>query len=141
MKRAYRMQRNSAKTRGIEWKFDFESWLAVWRDSGRIADRGRGVGKYVMARFGDVGAYEPSNVEIILYEKNAADSRSNHPVTASELSARAIGRGRGWTYVKGAYQVSVAKKYIGRFKTEADALLARQAAVDERAASLGVTGK
>lgn len=140
MKAAYNRQKNTAKARGIAWEFDFDSWLAVWRDSGNLHARGIGKGRYCMARFGDKGPYAPGNVEIVLHEKNASDSRKNHPVSTAELSARAIGKGRGWSYVKGAYQVCVAKKYVGRFKTEREAVEARDRAVAERTARLGITG-
>ncbi len=140
MKSAYNKQKNAARTRGIEWLFDYESWLAVWVASGHLNERGRGRGKYVMARFGDVGPYRPDNVEIVLYEKNASDCRRNHPVGAAELSKRMIGSGRGWSFVKGAFQVCVAKKYIGRFKTEKEALAARDVAVAERTSRLGISG-
>ena len=127
---AYRRQKNAAKARGIAWCFTFDSWLQVWSKSGRIEERGRGRGKYVMARFGDVGPYSPENVSIILYEQNAKDCRTNHPVPTAEMRSRQIGSGRGWTFVKGAYQVCVGKKYIGRFKTVDAALAARQMAID-----------
>lgn len=70
-----------------------------------------------MARFGDVGPYFPANVEIIRYEQNARDSRTNHPKSLYEMRSKQIGTGRGWTFVAGKYQVSVSKKYIGRFET------------------------
>ena len=139
-KAAYLKQKNTAKARGIEWLFDFESWLSMWTMSGKLAERGRGTGRYVMARCGDVGPYSQANVEIITYEKNASDCRTNHPLTVAQRSAQFIGKGRGWTYVRGGYQVSCAKKYVGRFRTQADAEVAYNAAVATRTAWLEFQG-
>lgn len=129
LKDAFNKQKNAAKFRGVEWKFSFDEWLKVWQDSGNLENRGKGIGKFVMARFGDVGPYSPSNVEIILCEKNTSDCRVNHPRTLSDLRSKQIGTGRGWTFVHGKYQVCVSRKYIGRFSTveEAEAVYAMTA--------------
>jgi hypothetical protein len=132
LQRRYLAQRISAKDRGIEWRFSFEEWLKVWTDSGHLAERGRGRGRYVMARLGDVGPYSAGNVEIIPYEKNCRDCRKNHPTTTAEMSERLIGKGRGWSFVKGGYQVTCAKRYVGRFKTQPEAEAAYAGAVAER---------
>lgn len=73
----YRLQKNGAKRRGIEWQFTFEQWLECWLESGHAHQRGRGKGCYVMGRHGDVGPYSPSNVSIILVEQNSADAHTN----------------------------------------------------------------
>jgi hypothetical protein len=39
--------------------------------------RGRGVGKYVMARHGDAGPYAPWNVKCIRYEDNSREKLQN----------------------------------------------------------------
>lgn len=141
--KAYRLQRNTAKHRGIAWEFDYESWLAVWTSSGHLNERGRTRGKYVMARPGDVGPYSPSNVEIIPHEVNTRDCRTNHPVSTADLSARAIGLGRGWTLIRRGkrirYQVSVAKKYVGSYRTESEADAAYAAGVAARLAGFNPT--
>ncbi len=72
---AYRSQKYGAKSRGIEWKFDFSGWLAVWIESGKLNLRGKGKGKYCMSRYGDQGAYEPSNVFIQYTMDNAKQGR------------------------------------------------------------------
>ncbi len=120
-KSAYMKQKAKAKFRSIPWEFTFDEWLSVWLNSGRLNERGRCAGKYVMARHGDVGPYSPSNVEIILCEKNASDSRLNHPKTLFESRAKQVGTGRGWTVAHGKYQVVVSGKYIGRFATVEEA--------------------
>lgn len=121
LKDAFNKQKISAKFRGVGWDFSFDEWLQIWEKSGRIELRGKGKGKYVMARFGDIGPYSPSNVEIILCEKNTSDCRTNNPRTLADLRSKQIGTGRGWTFVHGKYQVCVSRKYIGRFKTVEEA--------------------
>ena len=129
---AYRYQRNRATARGIAWEFDFDSWLKVWVGSGFLHLRGRGVGCYVMARNGDVGPYSASNVQIITYEKNARDARTNNPKTVFEYAKRHLGLARGWTFVAGKYQVMVGGKYLGRFATPESAKAAYLAASAKR---------
>lgn len=67
----YTKARLTALKRGVEWLFDFDSWLATWKDSGHYAERGRGAGSYQMARKGDCGPYAPWNVVIVRMESNA----------------------------------------------------------------------
>jgi len=67
----YTKARRNALDRGVEWLFDFDSWLKVWKDSGHYAERGRGPGCYQMARLGDCGPYVDWNVRIVLMESNA----------------------------------------------------------------------
>lgn len=114
---AFQKQRSSAAIRGIEWDFDFNSWLKTWTDSGFLSLRGRGVGRYAMAREGDVGPYAAWNVQIIPHEANSRDARTNHPKTVYELAKRHLGLARGWTFCAGKYQVIFAGKYLGRFAT------------------------
>lgn len=68
--RIYQRQECCAKSRGIPWEFEFYEWLAVWTESGKWEQRGRRMGQYVMARFGDVGPYSVDNVKIILSSEN-----------------------------------------------------------------------
>lgn len=70
---AYLHQLYSAEHRVIEFNLTFPEWLGIWDASGHWAERGRGKGRYCMARNGDVGAYAVGNVEIIKHEKNSAD--------------------------------------------------------------------
>lgn len=67
----YTKARRNALDRGVEWLFDFESWLKVWKDSGHYGKRGRAAGTYQMARKGDCGPYAPWNVSIVRMESNA----------------------------------------------------------------------
>lgn len=67
----YTKARLTALKRGVEWLFDFDSWLKVWKDSGHYGERGRGAGCYQMARKGDCGPYVDWNVVIVRMESNA----------------------------------------------------------------------
>lgn len=59
--RAYTSQKNSAATRGIEFKLTFEEWLAWWGDD--IGRRGTSKHCLSMQRLGDKGAYELGNIK------------------------------------------------------------------------------
>jgi hypothetical protein len=71
--KVYRQQRKNAHQRGIPFKLTFEQWLTIWKESGKLQNRGRGMGHYCMARFGDRGAYEVGNVHIITHQQNSSD--------------------------------------------------------------------
>lgn len=75
LRHAYQMQRANAERRRIKFLLTFEQWLAIWKRSKRLPLRGRGSGRYVMARIKDFGAYCVGNVQIILFEKNVRDAR------------------------------------------------------------------
>jgi hypothetical protein len=77
----FTQQRSNAKQRGIKFKLTFEQWLAIWKQSRRLPQRGRTKGKYVMARFGDKGAYEVGNVRIILFATNNREASLGRPHT------------------------------------------------------------
>lgn len=72
--KAYRQHKKNAATRGVEWLFDFDSWLAVWRQSGKLHLRGKGKDRYCMSRPGDVGPYAPGNVRIVLFGDNVREA-------------------------------------------------------------------
>lgn len=71
---AYLMQRKSARWRGIAWELTLPQWCEAWDESGKWDLRGRGKGKYCLARHGDSGPYKEGNVYIALNEENASDS-------------------------------------------------------------------
>lgn len=77
-------QRNNALHRGIEWNLTFAAWWYLWCLYGHYDDRGRGMGKYVMARYGDTGPYSLTNCKIILMSENSSEqyeNRRNNPST------------------------------------------------------------
>ncbi|KNE28192.1 hypothetical protein [Achromobacter spanius] len=127
----FRMQRTSARARGLAWNLTFDEWLEIWQSSGKLEQRGRGKGKYVMSRNGDIGPYCVGNVSIQLFEQNISDAYRNVPEKCAP--ARLRGRGRGWTYQRGAkkpFVVVSCGKYIGSFITEIEAVDAYRRATE-----------
>lgn len=70
-------QRLTAASRGIPFLLTFEQWLDIWQESGHLGQRGRGPGRYCMARFGDRGAYEIGNVRIATNRENREEQALN----------------------------------------------------------------
>ena len=119
----YKQQARQAKQRGLGWEFTFETWHQMWLDSGKLHLRGKGSGKFVMARRGDIGPYSPSNCFICPFEQNISDGvkgkRRGPPKPPKPL--REV---RGWTFRVGhrkPYQVMLGAKYIGVFATQEEA--------------------
>lgn len=73
----FAQQRKSAKQRRIPWRLTLPQWWAVWQESGKWDQRGRGKGKYCMSRKGDLGAYEVGNVEIVTHSENSSSFYDN----------------------------------------------------------------
>jgi len=67
----YGKQRNQAKYRGIEWQFDYETWLEWWGED--IIKRGRTADSLVMARYDDNGPYSPDNCKKITQSENSKE--------------------------------------------------------------------
>jgi hypothetical protein len=89
VKQRFREQRQTAFERNIVWKFTFEEWVEWWEDHlgyNWMKKRGRGRGRYVMARKGDKGPYAPWNVECILHEQNSKDRIVNGSQVHGESS-------------------------------------------------------
>ena len=116
----YRIHRDGARQRGIEFLFTFEEWKAIWLESGRWVQRGGCGGKYVMARFGDKGSYAVGNVKIILFEENRAEQvGENHPswgkIYSPEERARISARQSGekhYNWGKNLSRQTKAKKSV-----------------------------
>ena len=70
MKTKYNEHRQNAYRRKIEFNLTYDEWMNIWLQSGHWQDRGRGAGKYVMCRYGDVGPYAIGNVYIGTQEHN-----------------------------------------------------------------------
>jgi hypothetical protein len=60
--RKFERQRQTSRSRGIEFKMGFEDWWKLWEAD--FANRGRHVGQNVMCRNADMGPYEDGNVRI-----------------------------------------------------------------------------
>jgi hypothetical protein len=91
-------QKSNAKIRNIEWNLTYEEWISIWESSGHLEQRGRGNGKYVMSRTGDVGPYSPQNVFIQLWEHNKKEVfddpiRQTALNIKKSLSTKGVGKG------------------------------------------------
>lgn len=73
----YSQHQRNAQMDGKPFHLSFEEWLSIWVASGHLHERGFRRGQYVMARFGDVGAYEVGNVRIITAEANCRERRAS----------------------------------------------------------------
>ena len=78
----YHCHKQDARRRGIPFLLPFEEWWDIWHSSGKWPERGCRKGQYVMARFGDRGAYERGNVRICPVRENMAERNKNHPYSA-----------------------------------------------------------
>jgi len=70
---AYHNQKVAAKRNGIKMLFTFDEWIEWWQHHlgpDWQTKRGCHQGQYVMARTGDKGYYEPSNVRCALVSDN-----------------------------------------------------------------------
>ncbi len=81
--------------RPIRVTMTFEEWLQVWTASGKLNLRGRGRGKFCMARKDDLGDYAVGNVEIRSHEDNCREAKLGRPVpqcTRDKMSAGRSGK-------------------------------------------------
>jgi len=99
---AWRAHRNAAARRGIRFGFTVLRWHLWWDAAllalGPDARRGRRRGEYVMARYGDAGAYEVGNVYAATHKENAADIPADVRAVAVErttVARIASGKPRG----------------------------------------------
>ena len=76
---AYLDQRAKAHSRGIDWEFTFDSWIAWWGED--FDKRGRDGTELVMARRGDTGPYSIENVTKITARQNLEDGHLNRSST------------------------------------------------------------
>jgi hypothetical protein len=76
LKQDYDIHRRRAGYRGVPFQLTFEEWLQVWKDSGHLEERGKGVGGYVMGRHGDTGPYAVGNVTIIRMRENIREAHT-----------------------------------------------------------------
>jgi hypothetical protein len=130
----YLSQRTKSFRRGVGWEITFPEWLSIWMESGNWTNRGIGIGKYCMARHGDVGPYRVGNVSIQLVEVNSRDGIKIAHATLRRNGGHTaqLGTGRGWTKhprnKKNPYQVTAGRKYVGSFPTQEAAEAAYKAA-------------
>lgn len=124
---AFNHQKQSAKHRGVAWNLTFAQWFAIWQSSGKLHLRGRGHGKYVMSRVSDQGCYELGNVHIQLATENSKEA-----VAKWKGKAKA-NRGVFCLYPgrEMAWLARVGKTSLGFYKTEAEAVAARAAFLED----------
>lgn len=77
--KSYYMQKRSAPSYGNVWNLSFPDWCNVWEESGKWNARGRGRGKFALARLDSSKPFEIGNVKIMKGE---------------DVSSRAGGGGR-----------------------------------------------
>jgi hypothetical protein len=95
----FRAHRFNARRRGIEFSLSFAQWLSVWKRSGRWKQRGRGRGKFCLARINDRGAFEAGNICIISFEENGA----GHEYSAEERARMSRARRNRPRNLRGQY--------------------------------------
>jgi len=83
----YHQHKGKALYRGIEFLLTFDEWWDIWQASGKWEQRGRRRDQYVMARYKDTGAYEPSNVKICLVGENVGESNQGMDYPAERRAA------------------------------------------------------
>jgi|HubBroStandDraft_5_1064220.scaffolds.fasta_scaffold48799_6 hypothetical protein len=88
--RQWKAHRDSAKRREVPFRFSLLAWHCWWNAElivlGPDAKRGRRRGEYVMARYGDRGAYEPGNVYAATPGQNNADKRADVVELATSMA-------------------------------------------------------
>lgn len=129
---AYRSQQNAANHRGIEWGLTLAQWLDVWRTSGKLDQRGRGKGKYVMSRIKDAGGYVLGNVHIQLATANSLEAvKQWRGKTKTNRGVFCLYPGSERPYV-----VRVGGKQIGRYSTEQEGADARLSFIESQGYAL-----
>lgn len=79
MRVRFLQQRASAKYRGVEFLMTFEEWRDWWLATGRIDERGKLRGQWVMGRTGDAGPYQLGNIECMRAEDNVTMQNALRP--------------------------------------------------------------
>lgn len=72
-------QRQNAKKRNIDWQLTEQEWIDWWEETGHLNDRGRGKGKWLMARFNDTGPYSLTNIFCHQHGSNVSDAQKGKP--------------------------------------------------------------
>lgn len=120
---AYIEHKRNAKIRGVGWLLTFAEWLSIWKASGKLHLRGRGIGRYVMSRMSDDGPYAVGNVHIQLATENSREAVEKWRGKTKQNTGVFLlypGRDRAWA-------AQVQRKRIGYFTSEAEAVAARNA--------------
>jgi hypothetical protein len=125
----FRHQRQGAKSRGIAWSLRLSEWWAVWQESGKWGDRGRGIGKFCMSRIADAGPYAVGNIHIQSCQQNSRDAVQKWR-DAPPKAFRGV-----YDFYPGRplrYAARLGGKRLGFFKTQEEAAMARLSAQTAR---------
>lgn len=120
---AFKYQKRSADSRGIEWRLTLKQWWDLWQESGHWQDRGRGRDRYCMARLHDSGAYEMGNAYITTNRENGQEyqlRRDRNKPKCDGVYLMYPGRPKSYMAKRG-------RKYLGCFATAEEARAAREA--------------
>lgn len=96
----YKMQERNAQARGIPFLLSYEQWLAIWIDSGKLNQRGRGAEKFCMCRNGDDGPYQVGNVFIGTGRENVRNGNLGKEVpqdVRNKISKANSGKPHPWS--------------------------------------------
>lgn len=118
--RAWREQRINATNRGIGWQLTLGQWWAIWESSGKWDQRGRGRGRYCLARYADRGDYVPGNVWVCEFTENCREAMAHAKSPDGDNVHLAYpGSSRPWVAKQG-------KTFIGTFATRDEAVNAKR---------------
>lgn len=110
--RKYIEHKHNAKKRNVDFLLTFEEWYQTWLDSGHLNERGQGVGKYQMGRFGDEGPYAIGNIKIILHSENVTEG--NNKRFRSPAARQAISNSNSKRYVSEETKAKIGNSLRGR---------------------------
>lgn len=82
----YRKQKRASIVRRIGFLLSFREWIEIWTQSGKLDQRGRRRGQYVMARLKDRGPYKVGNVQIITNAENIRDAHEGTRHSAESIA-------------------------------------------------------
>ena len=76
LQQRYNTERRSKKAdKPFQFLLTFDEWMKIWLESGKLSERGRTRGCYVMSRNNDSGNYEVGNVFIQKFEDNVTQAQ------------------------------------------------------------------
>lgn len=83
LKRRFIQQRANARNRGVSWELTWDEWRDWWLATGRVDERGRMRGQWVMGRPYDSGPYAIGNLMCLRAEDNV---RQQNELRAGEYT-------------------------------------------------------
>lgn len=118
----YERQRRNCQRRNIEWEFDFDSWVAWWRQTRRWNRRGLGRGQYVMSRIDPDLPYSPTNCQCRTLDESSSDYWSTSHRAQAVAHNRRIARRRQKTIQTPAGQFKSLKAAAAHYRITSSAL-------------------